>query len=209
MNNEIKTTLLSTAYLPPIEYYYYLLRSEHIIIEQFETYPKQSYRNRCSILSGNGKLSLSIPAVKVNGNHTLTKDIALFNEDKWQLKHWRAIQAAYSASPFLLYYADELEIFYTQKYSNLLEFNLSLTQTLCRLIGFTPEISLTKTFEKNPGNCLDLRNSVSPKKPSTIKHFTAYTQVFSDRHAFLPNMSVIDLLFNLGPETGEYLNKLG
>jgi len=208
MANTTNTVLLSTAYLPPIEYFYYLFKSEHIIIEQLETYPKQSYRNRCEILTGNGKLSLSIPVRKVNGNHTLSKDIALFNEDKWQLNHWRAIQVAYSASPFLLYYEDELECFFTQEHNNLFKFNLGITKTLCSLIGFKPEISLAKTFEKNPNNCLDLRNSISPKKPSTIDHFSAYIQVFSDRYPFISNLSIIDLLFNLGPETGEYLRKL-
>ena len=208
MTNEIKPALLSTAYLPPIEYFYYLLKAEQIFVEQFETYPKQSYRNRCTVLSGNGELSLSIPVKKVNGNHTLTKDVVFFDEEKWQQNHWRTIQIAYSASPFLLYYADELEIFYKQKYTNLLEFNLALTLTLCRLIGFNLDITLTKTFEKNPGNFLDLRNRISPKKPNTIKSFPPYTQVFSDRYPFIPNLSIIDLLFNLGPETGAYLSKL-
>jgi len=208
MTDTINTVLLSTAYLPPIEYFHYLIKSKHIIIEQFETYPKQSYRNRYAILSGNGKLSLSIPVKKVNGNHTLTKDIVLFYEEDWQLKHWRSIQEAYSASPFLLYYADDLESFYTKKHSNLLEFNLALTQTICHLIGFNPKISLTESYEKGHHNCTDLRNAISPKLPSTIKDFPPYTQVFSDRHAFIPNLSIVDLLFNLGPETGEYLRKL-
>jgi hypothetical protein len=108
----------------------------------------------------------------------------------------------------LLYYADDLENFYTQKHENLLDFNLGLTQTICRLTGFNPKISLTNSYQKECSNCIDLRNSISPKRPSTIKTFPTYTQVFSDRYAFHHNLSIIDLLFNLGPETSEYLGSL-
>jgi hypothetical protein len=208
MDSKKNSILLSTAYLPPIEYFYYLLHSERIIIEQFETYPKQTYRNRCTILTGNGKLSLSIPVTKVNGNHTLSKDVLLFNDEKWQLKHWRAIRAAYTASPFFLYYADELEVFFTEKHAHLIDFNLKLTQMLCQMIGFYPEITLTTSFTKNAGNSIDLRNAISPKKGATLRDFPAYTQVFSDRNKFVPNLSIIDLIFNLGPETLSYLNRL-
>jgi len=206
MSNRLNTVLLSTAYLPPVEYFSYLKKSEHIIIEQFETYPKQSFRNRCTLLSGNGKLSLSIPVRKVNGNGTLTKDIAIFYEEKWQQNHWRSVHAAYTSSPFFLYYADELESFYTVKHENLFEFNLALIQTLCRIIGIDTKITLTNSFEKNHTEIVDLRTSISPKQASTIKHFPPYTQVFSDRHEFSSNLSIIDLLFNLGPETAGYLN---
>lgn len=202
------TVLLSTAYLPPIDYFYYLLKSENVLIEQFETYPKQTYRNRCEILTGNGKLSLSIPVKRINGNHTLSKDIALFEEEKWQLKHWRAIHAAYSASPYFLFYADELEVFFSGHYEKLLDFNLALTKSLCKLIGFQPKINLTASFEKDVPHLTELRNAFSPKHPSAFKHFPPFTQVFSDRHPFHPNLSIIDLLFNLGPETLEYLSKL-
>lgn len=209
MTLDYKTVLLSTAYLPPIGYFHYLLKSEHIIIEQFETYPKQTYRNRCTILSGNGELSLSIPVIKTDGNHTQTKDIELFNKNNWQVKHWRAIHAAYNASPFFLYYADDLESHFREKHENLLGFNLALTQSLCRLIGFEPAITLSESFEHKHNSITDLRNVISPKNPPTLKHFPPYIQVFSSRHGFLPNLSIIDLLFNLGPETVEYLTKLG
>lgn len=178
-------------------------------MEQFETYPKQTYRNRCSILTGNGQLSLSIPVSKINGNHTQTKDIGLFNEEKWQLKHWRAIHSAYNASPYFLYYADELEVFFNTNYERFFEFNLALTKTVCKLIGFEPTISLTETFELKPEFAIDHRNTISPKKQASLKYFPPYVQVFGSRYPFMANLSIIDLLFNLGPETYTYLKNLG
>ncbi|MCF6170484.1 MAG: WbqC family protein [Bacteroidales bacterium] len=209
MASETQTVLLSTAYLPPLAYFHYLLKAEKVVIEQFETYPKQTFRNRCEILSANGKHSLSIPVIKVNGNHTLVKDVAILNEEKWQLKHRRAIEAAYRASPFFMYYVDGLEIFFRERFESLLQFNLELTRALCLMIGFEADISLSASYRKDCATCTDLRAAISPKQPAALDGFPAYTQVFSDRHRFLPNLSIIDLLFNLGPETQGYLEGLG
>ncbi len=200
--------LLSTAYLPPVGYFYYLLKARKVYIEQFETYPKQTYRNRCEIYSEKGKMSLSIPVTKPEGNHTKTKDVKIFNGERWYLNHWRAIEAAYLASPFFLYYRDELEKFFTGRHENLLQFNLLLVNTVCGMIGFRPVIELTGSFLKAPARVTDLRFALSPKRPPVLKHFPAYLQVFRERHGFIPNLSIIDLLFNLGPDTVDYLDSL-
>jgi len=199
--------LLSTAYLPPIEYMGALLKTENIIIEKEETYPKQTYRNRCRILSANGLLDLSIPVNKVHGNNTKTKDITIHNSDKWFVNHWRAINSAYSGSPFFLYYKDDLEEFYTGKYENLLEFNTELTNKLLNLIGIVCKLKYSDSFTLPNEMSYDARYSITPKIEVDSLCFNKYTQVFSNKFSFIPNLSIIDLLFNLGPETKEYLNQ--
>lgn len=204
MNNII----LSTSYLPPIEYFFYLERNDNIIIEQYETYNKQTYRNRCVIYTEKGELSLSIPVAKPDGNHSKTNKIEIFYLENWQKNHWRAMTSAYQASPFFLYYSDELEFIYNKKYSKLINFNKQLLDTLIELIGIDVNITYSDDFIELNSLKGDLRFKISPKEPSTIKDFPTYTQVFSDRHGFIKNLSIIDLLFNLGPETISYLRDL-
>lgn len=204
----MQTKLLSISYLPPIEYFYHIISSKDILIEQFETYKKQSYRNRCLIYTEKGIMPLSIPVSKPNGNKTKTNEIEFSQVDNWQKYHWKAIQSAYQASPFFLYYKDDLEVFYTSKYNKLINFNTDLLIKLVELIGIETNISFTKEFIKPNNEKGDFRFKISPKEKPTISKFPSYVQVFSDRHGFLNNLSIIDLLFNLGPETLSYLNDL-
>ena len=208
MSHAQLSVLLPTAYLPSIQWFVYLLKAEKVSIEQHETYPKQTYRNRCEIATANGKLALTIPVVKVNGNHTKTHELAIADFEKWQLLHWRAMVAAYANSPYFLYYQDELEPFYTRKYDNLLKFNIEITKTLMRLLGIKKNMELTSTFEPKPAGVLDLRNEITPKKPFTQFPLPAYWQVFQDRNGFYPGLSIVDLLFNMGPESLRVLEKV-
>jgi hypothetical protein len=199
--------LISTAYLPPVHYFSIVAKAEEVVIEQYETYPKQTYRNRCEIYSANGKIPLIIPVHKPDGNHTMTKDIRVSNHEKWQLLHWRAIKAAYANSPFFLYYQDELEHFFTEKVSGLLDFNTRLMKVILELIGIEKKINYTEDFLKEPHDILDYRWKITPKKPYSDFQTNEYYQSFNEKHGFIPGLSIIDLLFNLGPETGEYLTR--
>lgn len=199
--------VLPIAYLPSVTYFALLKNVDNAIIEQFETYPKQTYRNRCDIYTEKGKTSLVIPVSKPNGNHTKTADIEIFNYDKWYVKHWRAIESAYQASPYFLYYKDELKPFYNGSHKKLLEFNLELIMHFCKLFDIKTPISLSSDYIKGTG--IDYREILSPKKPPIIHNFPEYTQVFAARHGFIPNLSILDLLFNLGPESGDYVYRLG
>ncbi len=203
-----KTFLFPTAYLPPVEFFAILLHHK-ILLEKEETFVKQTYRNRCYIYAENGKSALTVPLFKPGGNHTKTRDAVIINNSKWYKRHWRALETAYNSSPFFLYYKDELFPFFQGKHENLFDFNLDLIYLLAGIMGISPQIEFTASFVKNPGDdVVDLRTLFSPKKPPVLKTFQEYYQVFSDRHCFIPNLSIVDLIFNLGPEAKSYLDEL-
>jgi hypothetical protein len=201
--------LLSTAYLPPIAYFCNIISTDNIIIEHFETYPKQTYRNRCEIYSANGKHSLTIPVIKTNGNHTLTKDIELSYSTNWQKTHWRAIESAYNNSPFYLYFSDLFKPFYETKYKYLIDFNLQLLEVILSILKIDINIDFSLKYEKQPAQSIDLRDAIHPKKISMLKFNDShsYTQVFQNKFGFISNLSIIDLLFNEGNFSKEYLLK--
>lgn len=169
----------------------------------FETYPKQTCRNHAWICGPNGKQILSVPVNKPSGNHTLTRDVRCDNSVDWQRIHWRAIETAYSNSPYFLYYQDYFRIHYQKKYDFLADVNSEILDTIFRLMHFQRDWSFTQTWERQPAELTDLRLSL------TAKHATAecppYTQTFMEKLGFFPNLSVLDVLFNLGPESPDYL----
>ncbi len=195
--------LLSTAFLPPSGWFSLLLKHP-VTIEKYENYQRQTYRNRCLIYSEKGILPISVPVNRPSGNHTPITEVRIFNNEKWYQKQWRAIRSAYEASPFFLYYQDDLKPFFNGYSGNLFHYNHSLILKLCELMEISPDLHFTTKFEKEPVTMTDLRRFFSPKK-QTPGHFPAYTQVFSDRHGFIPNLSILDVLFNLGPESKDYL----
>ena len=199
--------IMSTAYFPPVEYILKIYSSGGIIVDGHENYLKQTYRNRCYILTANGKLALTIPVIKTEGNHTPVNKIIIDDSEKWQQNHWRAIQSAYNSSPFFLFYQDEIQQFFETKHKNLFDFNISILTTILEQIGLPTKIKVSTSYEKEYPGMVDLRNSISPKKNFTID-FLPYFQVFDNKFGFTPNLSILDLLFNLGPETGSYLNRL-
>lgn len=200
--------LLSTAYLPPVEYFALLL-SENAAIEREERYQKQSYRNRTVIMNGNGALNLIIPTVH-DGRMGIVKDVRIEYVTPWQRAHWRSIESAYNNTPYYLYYKDALKPFYEREFEFLFDFNLQLTQTLMKLLRLDCEIRTTTEFSPYINN--DPRLLIHPKQarredyPFRLK--THYYQVFEDKFGFVPNLSVIDLLFNEGPQAATYLRQL-
>jgi hypothetical protein len=200
------TVLLSTAYLPPVSYLALCLHSEKVLIEQFETYRKQTCRNRCRICGPNGLQTLSVPVIKVNGNHTLTKDIRIAASVPWQRLHWRSIETAYNNSPFFLYYKDELEKVFGKQFDFLLDLNANLLEIISRMLRVEMKTGFTEEFVTNPEGIRDCRESSKKKNIISDRTIPPYTQVFSQKHGFLPDLSIIDLIFNMGPESAGFLD---
>jgi len=198
--------LVATAYHPSVGYMAEAMRSDGIVVEAFETYTKQTCRNHCIIFGPNGRQMLSIPVIKVNGNHTLTKDIVISDHQPWQKIHWRSIKTAYSNSPFFLYYQDHFTHFYEKNFRFLLDLNMEILQTLLEILKTKRILNLTESFEKSPGNIKDLRSLPGTKSSGQQLNYPYYTQVFESCHGFIPGLSILDVIFNLGPETAGYLD---
>ena len=208
----MKVAYLSSAYLAPVEYYSKLLNYDKIFIEQHDHYMKQTYRNRCTIAGPEGELALSIPTVKPEGPKCPMKDIRISDHGNWRHLHWNAIESAYNSTPFFEYYKDDIRPFYEKKYEFLTDFNEELCRLVCELIDIQPAIERTKEYKTDfAPNEIDFREAIHPKKDfhRTDPEFIPqpYYQVFEARHGFLPNLSIIDLLFNMGPESLLILQK--
>ncbi|MCX6233609.1 MAG: WbqC family protein [Bacteroidetes bacterium] len=199
--------ILPVAYLPPVEYFTWLMSADEVVLEIQENYVKQTYRNRCYICGANGRLMLSIPVIKNTGNHTLLKDIVISYRLPWQQIHWRAITSAYSSSPYFLYYKDELQPFYENQIKFLLDFNLKLFDIILSYLGIPEKYSLTERYIHDPLAAMDQRTRLNPRHKPTLE-FPPYTQVFHYKAGFIPNLSIIDLLFNMGPDSKKYLCQL-
>ena len=198
-SNKMNTVLLSTAYLPNISYLSQVLNHNVVVIEKYEHFVKQTYRNRCEILTSNGKLSLSIPLVKQADKELISNKKISYAED-WQKQHWRAITSAYKNSPYFEFFEDEFKPFYENKYELLLDFNTQLLQTILHILRVKKQIEFTSQFDLSPSNCLDLR-ILSDLNNSVNLNAKQYYQVFADKQGFAPNLSCLDALFSIGLET--------
>lgn len=197
--------LLSSFYLAPIEYYAALFHAGKVTIEIHDSYRKQSYRNRCIIGGANGPLALSIPVEKPEKTKSRMKDIRIAEHGEWRHLHWNAIVSAYNSTPFFQYFEEDFRPFYESKFKFLHDFNEELRQLICRFIGIETPYSYTSEYVKKPSsNTIDLREIIDPKKPPSYET-DGYYQVFAEKWGFTPNLSIIDLLFNLGNETRLYL----
>lgn len=202
--------LLSAAYLPPVDYFRIIAGNPVVYIEQFENYTKQSYRNRCYIYGANGKQMLNIPVKKESSPKVLIKDIRIDYSTSWINNHRKSIEAAYRHAPFFEYYADEFMQFFSRKTDFLIDFNINIIEKTIKITGIKTEIRLTDQYYK-PGETThsDYRYKIHPKvncnESVNITECEKYIQVFSDRHGFIHNLSIIDLIFNSGPECMQYL----
>ena len=208
------TALLQTTYFGPIQWYQKLYRYDHCMIEQYDSFQKQTYRNRCVIATANGTQALTVPiehSPLTPHLSPLVKDLRISDHNQWRRVHWNALQSAYSESPFFEYYADDLRPFFEQKYNYLIDFNEAIRQKVCELIDIHPQITYTTEYtsdiQHQTSDIVDFRDVINAKHPQPDAEFTPkdYWQVFQHKHGFLPNLSILDLLFNMGPESIFYL----
>lgn len=190
--------IFPTAYLPSIEYVSLFLKTEDASIELFETYQKQSCRTRTNVMTANGVQTLTIPVIKTNGNHTLTKDIEISYKESWQQIHLRCLESAYRKSAYFDYYFPYFEKIYKQKFNTLVELNDFCLKTILKILKTKKDYSFTTDFERITDEN-DYRVSLS--KGTNKIEMKPYYQVFADRHGFIPNLSIVDLLFNEGPNS--------
>jgi len=207
----IKAALLSTTYFGPVQYYTKFLLHGWRVIEVHDNYTKQTYRNRGNIFGANGLLPLSIPVLKGMAHKTRAKEIRIDMSKKWKKLHWKGIESAYMHSPFFEYYMDEIRSIFDMDQSFLLDLNMHILQMTLSHLDIEPVYGPSDDFIDEPdGEYEDYREIIHPKKdPVTDPDFNPqpYHQVFSEKHGFLPNLSILDLLFNEGPNSRSILEK--
>lgn len=193
--------LLATAYLPPVQYVAKLLGGS-AWVDQWENFQKQTYRNRCVIDSEGGPQALVIPVERPDNGSRLIRDLRISQHDHWRHRHWQALVSSYANTPYFEFYEDDFRPFYEREWHFLLDFNMEMLSTCLRLLELDVDIHLTDAYQADT-DAFDWRTRISPKRPFTEDASfqpEPYYQMFADRHGFLANLSIVDLLFNLGPE---------
>jgi hypothetical protein len=197
----INKTVLPSAYLPSI-YYFKLLLNENAIIDTHEHFVKQSLRNRCSIYAGNGLLNLTLPLQK-SPNNTATNHKLMANDTNWKVLHWRSIESAYNGSAYFEYFEDDFKALFSKENEivNLVEWNTAILNLIFKILRLDKTLNFSDVYIEKSASILDYRDHIHTDEIE----FKKYYQVFSDKHGFIPNLSILDLLFHQGLKSVEYL----
>lgn len=197
------TAVLAMTYFGPVQWYQKLNRYGTCIMERHDHFIKQTYRNRCVIATTQGTQALTVPTESYEGLKCETKDIRISDHGNWRHLHWNALQSAYGESPFFDFYADDLAPFFERKWSFLYDFNMEITAKICELIDIRPHIVPSETYVRPTDEMRDFRDVIRPKHPGEDDEFCPkpYYQVYKEKFGFLPNLSILDLLFNEGNES--------
>ncbi|MDO6598125.1 WbqC family protein [Oceanihabitans sp. 2_MG-2023] len=196
--------LIHPTYFPNIAHFAAMLQANNVVFEMHDNYQKQTYRNRSFIYGANGKLQLSVPVIYSQKERQKYSDIKIHNAEKWQTLHWKSLESAYRTSPFFEFYEDELQPLFTQKAEFLLDFNLKCFETILECLQLDIKSSETEIFQKEITDQSDFRYLVNSRKEPNF-NFDNYTQVFNEKHGYISNLSILDLLFNEGTNAINYL----
>ncbi len=201
-----KPVVVSVSTFPPALWFAYLLNTTEFRVEACENFQKQSFRNRYELYTANGAKALVVPIIHDKSKEKNIRNIQIDNKQNWNKIHLRTLVSAYRNAPFFEYYFDYFERFFNERHTLLFDFNLSIINTCAELLKADTEISLTDSFVAEYSlDTIDVRYKLHPKKDLTVNINDEYRQVFSERHGFMPNLSIIDVVFNLGPDSREYL----
>ena len=208
--NKINNSLIiENQYFGCINYYLMLFKYSNIRIEQYENWQKMSFRNRCVILGANGLINLTVPLENGRDQKCLIKEVRINNRDAWQKQHWRSIFSCYGKSPFFEFYRDWVELFYQKKHTYLFDMNLEALFLLRDRLKISGTISFTGSYSENSGPDInDCRNKWLPKNFQEGKEWIRYNQVFEHKFGFQPNLSILDFLFNCGPDFRSYASNI-
>ena len=197
--------LLPIFYLPPVSWFAVFLKDENqIVLEQYENFPKQTYRNRTNIYGANGRLSLIIP-INHSGERVM-KEIKVSHRENWQKLHWKSIKTAYQSSPYFEFYEDKLQKIFEFESDSLIQFNLNALKIVLDILKTEKAYSLNNEYVKIPLE-ENYREKFSAKKESEIE-MEEYYQTFTDKMGFMKDLSILDLICNKGPETLTYLKNI-
>ena len=196
--------VIHPTYFSNIAHFSAIVKAKHVVFEMDDNFLKQTYRNRTYIYGANGKLGLNIPVIHSQKNRQKYRDVKIFNDDNWQSLHWKSLLSAYRTSPFFEYYEDELQHLFTKKTDFLLDFNMHCFDVICECLQLDLNTSKTETYQKTFDDKIDFRHLVYAKK-EPLYNFKNYIQVFNNKHGFIENLSILDLLFNEGPNALNYL----
>ncbi|MBR9756482.1 MAG: WbqC family protein [Algicola sp.] len=195
--------LIHPTYFPSIAHFVAMVKADTVVFEMADNFQKQTLRNRTYIYAANGRLLLNVPVVYTQKNRQRYREVKVFNDENWQRNHWKSLLSAYSTSPFFEFYSDELAPLFKKEFTNLMELNLETIRLICDCLQLDLNVAETTDFEKDVQDKTDLRALVNAKLEQP--KFDAYQQVFSEKHGFINNLSILDLLFNEGPNTLNYL----
>ncbi len=197
-------SLFSISYFGSVSYWSFLLAADNILLEQHCRFERQSYRNRCNILGANGVLPLSVPVLKPVGGYPSTREAEISYDVDWRQSHWRSIVSAYNNSPFFEFYADEYEAIFQKKYKFLWDLNMAVFDVVENQLDVNIAYSLTSKYHQPAIDDADYREIIHPKRIMGINdgfNPVPYRQIFGEKYGFVPDLSIIDLIFNKGPES--------